>query len=421
MYEHKKFVDIVNAIIKGYKQHHDRFLDERRTEWANRVDKRFRRKPVGSDFESSDPDANERLQLMKRIIKKNEKYCRRDMQIPTLEFEEQMKLIEKLVNLRKKKGLTEPHGTILSEKANLLMLKGKYKDAQTELNRAISLEKDRERKKEPPIVIKRDNVRYLIDYVRCLYMQGEFDAAIAKSNEARRLASNIPINEEEDVVKKCIAAPELEFMPIAVHAYFAACDALIHHERWNTDDQLQREFTGLWNDAVTKHNVPQVWRTPIKIAVLSDNLWVSRTKSYVHDIAEKLYVDMGENFIWKIGRIVQTKWGGFNIDYDLVKTPAVAAAFLVLFMLTLDPLNLPDLSSPKTTKTIETVLKGAGIQADGEELKASVVQYFPSNLDLETTAEEFIRHEIQSGGIETTRTPILQFASSGSEGSVHNL
>ena len=138
MDDHKKFVDIVNAIIKGYKQHHDRFLDERRTEWAKQVEKWFRRDPVGSDFKSSDPDAQERLQLLKRIVAENEKYCRRDMQIPTLEFEKQMKRIEKLVNLRKKKGLTEPHCAILSEKANLLMLKGKYRDAQTELNRAIS-------------------------------------------------------------------------------------------------------------------------------------------------------------------------------------------------------------------------------------------------------------------------------------------
>jgi tetratricopeptide (TPR) repeat protein len=410
MYDPKKFVDVANAIIRGYNRNADRFLDERAAEWARKVENRSRRESVG--FKRDDPAAQnsqERLRLINRIISENEKYCRRDIEIPALEFKKQMDRIEELVERRAQAGMTEPHATILSEKANLLMLKGDYKSAQNELDLAISVNE-----KQEELIEKRDNVRFLGDYVRCLYLQKEFDAAVEKADQARRLASQIPLDKEEAEWMEYAAAPGLEFIPVAVHAYFAACDARVNHERWHPDEQIHREFKGLWSDAFTRYNAPHVWRTPMKIAVVSDRTWVSRIEPYIQDIAEKLYVELAGSTGGRMVRLARTKWGGFNIDYP--RTAATAA--VLIFFLAVPGVKSSTNPTILTREKIETILSLREVEdslremeiiVDPEELKASVDAYIPTVEE----AEEF--------EITPSRTPIFNIASSGSESSVRRI
>ena len=422
MYSPEKLADIVTALIKGYKQKYDRFLDERRTEWARRVEEQFRKEPVDSEnpAASKNPAARKRLQLMKHIICESEKYCRRDMEIPELEFEQQMNRIEELVNLRAQVGKTEPHPTILSEKANLLMLKGEYGHAQNELDQAIKLNEQLEE-----LIAKRDNICLLANYVRCLYMQKEFDTAIEKADQTRRLASEVSIDSEEDEWMKYAAAPGLQFIPAAVHAYFAACDARVNHERWDTNEQLSREFTGLWNDAVTKYNVPHVWRTPMKIAVASDKMWVSRMESYVQDIAEKLYVELAGNSTVRIIRLIRSKWGGFKIDYTRYRPSPITSASIILSLCIINLSITNSEASPGTSAispaAIERVLKEGGVQADPDMVNTTVISILGS--DSVRTPKDFKDVMFQDEGFEITpdSLPILHIASSGSESSVNRL
>jgi len=412
MYDAKKLIDITNAIVKGYKEKYDRFLDERRTEWALLVERRFRSEPVG--FDNPGPAERERLNLLRRIISDNEKYCRRDMDIPTLEFEHQMAQINKLIDLRAQAGLTEPHATILRQKGILLMLKGNYRDAQDELDRALSVNEHSEM-----LIAKRDNVTFLVDYVRCLYMQKKFDTAIAKADQTRRSATEISAEDEEVESTKYMAAPGLQFIPVAVHGYFAACDARINHDRWNMDDRLKREFTGLWSDSVTSYKVPQVWRTPTKIAVVSDSMWVSRMESYVDDIMEKLYVELAKGPTGRVVRLVRSKWGGFDIDYN--KPVAAAAVMLFLMFSSVDENKTRSHTSDLSSVTIEMVLEETGVQADPEELKSSIVSHLPP--DSWTTAGELEQYDVLASRFASTRSqiPLSPAVYSGSENSVYRI
>lgn len=322
MYDPKKIIDISNALIKGYSEKYDKFIDERRTEWARRVDEKFRPKPIDDDFLYS--GANKRLELYREIVKNNEYYCRRDIEIPNLEFEQQLKRIREFKRSREEAGLTEPFPGLLAEEANIYMLKRDFSKAFDCFSEAIRINAQ-----YSELIVKRDNVRYLAKQVRCLYMTREFDKALELAEKARLWASQIDPDMEEADWNNGAAVPGLQFVPINVHAYFAACDARVHHADWESNDQLRREFSGLWGDAVTKYNVPRVWRTPMKIAVVSDPAWVARTESYVHDIAQHLYVELGGGQASRVLRLVRTRWGGFGIVYP--KSVAASLTLIVFF------------------------------------------------------------------------------------------
>lgn len=413
-YSPQEFTKIVDWIIKGYNQKLDRFLDERQAEWSAQVGERFRKEAVGFEGEGEEKEraAQERLQLLKHIICENEKYCRRDMIIPMLEFEQQMGRIEELVNRRVQDGLTDSHPTILSEEANILMLVGEYSKAQSKLDSAIEANE-----KLGDMMAKRDNVRFLGDYVRCLYMQNEFEAAIENADQARILASEIPADKEEDELNSVAAAPGLQFIPVAVHAYFAACDARINHKEWKDNERLQLEFTGLWSDAVSNYHVPDTWRTPMKIAVVSDKMWASRMESYVQDIAEQLYVDLARTSRVKIIRLVRTKWGSFSIDYG---KSAAAAALLIVFLFGSgpnNPLNPPVVSAQE----IQRVLNTAGVDADAKKLEDSIYFYLPSDSNV-INDKELLDPGIQDRDLDTpSRSPVFRTTSSGSESSVRGV
>ena len=88
MYDPKKIVDISNTLIKGFSEKHNKFLDDRRTEWSIIIDKNFRRIPLGKDQDNL--LAVKRLNIFREIVSTSEKYCRRDIAIPDLEYQEQL-------------------------------------------------------------------------------------------------------------------------------------------------------------------------------------------------------------------------------------------------------------------------------------------------------------------------------------------
>lgn len=407
MYDPKKIIDISNALIKGYSSRYDKYLDDRRTEWAERVDENFRRDPVGND--QLDDKAKERLSLLREIVTENEKYCRRDIEIPTIEFEDQFKKIRQFNDMRNSAGINEPFPGILAEEANLHMLKSDYSEAIDKLTEAISINE-----RYPELIVKRDIVRYMVEQVRCLYMSGDFDASVDKATDTRRVASKIdPALEQKEWEKYC-AAPSLQFIPIAIHAYFAACDARVHHDKWEENEKMQKEFSGLWSDSVTKLGVPKKWSTPMKIAAVSDRMWVARTESYVKEIAEQLYIELAPNTAQKVVRIVRAKWGGFNIDYPKSAAAAVAlVAFLAASNVTKDYPH----SEIKTT-TVAYVMKHGGDNLSVYEVDDTVELNLPKDEYL--NPEKVLQDQIDLGGFDVLKQENIGVVaySSGSEGSV---
>lgn len=411
MYDPKTIIDISNAFVKGYSSKYDKYLDERRTEWSNRVDENFRKQPVGDD--RLNEDAKARLALFKEIVTKNEKYCRRDIEIPQLEYEDQFEKIAQYNSLRKEAGIEEPFPGVLAEEANLLMLKSDYENAFEKLAEAVEINN-----KYPELIVKRDIIRYMTEQVRCLYMLGKYDDANVKATEARRAASKISPDlelEKKEWEQHC-AAPGLQFVPIVVHAYFSACDSIVHHPDWGEDEKLQKQFSGLWGDAVTYHNVPKSWRTPMKIAVVSDRVWVGRTESYMKEIAEQLYIELAPSTTAKVIRIVRAKWGGFNIDYP---KSAAAAVALVAF---LAASNVSQ-EYPRTDiidTTVEYVMQNengiAGLEKT--ELAESIDHYLPK--DVPYNPEKILQSSKDAGDFDVPGNNHIDAVaySSGSEGSV---
>ena len=407
MYDPKKIIDISNALIKGYTSKYDRYLDDRRTEWANLVDKNFRLEPPGDD--KLNKAAKERLSLLREIVSENEKYCRRDIEIPIIEFEEQMEKINKFKKLRKEEEILEEFPGILAEEANLYMLKSDFSTAFDKLDQAIGINN-----KYDELIVKRDNVRYMTDQVRCLYMTKNYDGAIEKATEAQRTANKIDQKVEKVEWEKYAAAPGLQFIPITVHGYFAACDARVQHENWENNEKLQKEFSGLWSDSVTKHNVPKSWRTPMKIAAVSDRVWVERTESYVHEIAEQLYIELAPGAAHKIVRIFRAKWGGFNLHYP--KSIAASIA-LIAFIASADvnkEYSYPEIKNVSITYAVNQ----SDTTVSADDLSDAFDHYFQNAERL--TPSKVLENEINRGEFdfaEEQQQRIL-LVSSGSEGSV---
>lgn len=319
-------LNIAKAVIKGHSEKYDRFLDNRSSEWAEQVSQAFREKPVGSDDES----ATKRLSLYKQIVAVNETYCRRDIIIPDLEYSQQLERIDKLLKLRKKAGKLEPYAPLLSQTAAVMMLNGEYQKAEQFLREAISANNS-----IGDLMSTRGCVHYIGDLARCLYMQNRFDEAKVTADETRQIASRICPEEERREWERKVSAPGLEFVPIAVQAFFSCCDVRVHHEKWDTDNHIRMEFNGLWSDSVSRYDVPKIWRTPLKIAVASDRAWVVRAESYVEDIMKTLYVDSSTNMTAKIYRMVQVQWAGFDVDFSNISGKAasvVASAILAILL-----------------------------------------------------------------------------------------
>jgi hypothetical protein len=245
-------------------------------------------------------------------------------------------------------------------------------------------------------------------------MLGNYDDAITKATETRRAASKIsPALENEEWEKYC-AAPGLQFVPIVVHAFFAACDSRVHHPEWEKDEKLQKEFSGLWGDAVTKYRVPKSWRTPMKIAVVSDRVWVRRTESYVKEIAEQLYIELAPSAASKVIRIVRAKWGGFDIGYP---KSAAAAVALVACLAAHNVYQDYDRTFIKD-KTIEYVLENSSPGLEKSELVASINYYLSK--DESYNPAKVLQSQIDAGGFDApvnNSIGVVAF-SSGSEGSV---
>ena len=395
MYNVKQFLDIVNALIRGYTSQYDRFLDERRTEWVRQVELKLRTVPIASD----DPDSQERLLLLNKIFATNEKYCRRDIEIPHLEYNQQIDRLKMLDGMRAQAGIDQPHQTILSTTATLLMLKGEYEAAKTSLEKAISI--NYELMNTTPsqrIMATKDCVRVHGSYVRCMYMLGDFDTAVAKADESREIAALIAEQDDEEGEWNTFSGtPNLEFVPAAVHAYFCSCDARIHHEKWAHSERMKREFTALWNDSITDFNVPMCWRTPTKISVLSDSMWVSRASSYVEDIARNLYIVLAPSAPSKVVRLVRSKWGGFELRFPKGIAAAVAGAALILIVILSDAVGGASFARADWQEQIEVpqfevllpavrdALEETDVDGNAEKLTESILAYssgFLQNKDL---------------------------------------
>ena len=415
MYDAKKFLDIANAIIKGYSEKYDRFLDERRTEWVRQVERNFRKFPVGID----DENATKRLNILNEIICINEGYCRRDVEIPDLEFEQQTSRFETLMNMRKEAGMQDSHPTICASRATLLMLKGHYPQARVLLDEAISANNNiAEEFPSEKIIAIRDNARLYGTYARCLYLEGKYDSALECADDSRRIAARITgEDDEEGEWNKFAGAPNLQYVPVAVHALFSTCDARIHHGSWNEDDRLQRAFSGLWNDSVTKYNVPRVWRTPVKIAVVSDRIWVSRAASYVEDIAKELYIELGQSMPARIVRLTRSRWGGFHLNYP--QSAAAVASGLALIVVSSQPLPQPGpildeqgLRVEVTISSVREVIYESGVEADPQQLAESINSYSSDTW----TASEATQQLASNADVVTNR--LVPLYMSDSEGSV---
>lgn len=415
MYDAKKFVEIANAIIKGYNEEIDRFLDERRTEWVHQVKRNFRKVPVGID----DPDATKRLNLLNKIICINEGYCRRDIEIPDLEFEEQTSRFETLIKLRNKAGMTDSHPTICSSWATLLILKENYAQARVLLDEAIAANNNiAENIDTERVIAIRDNARLYGTYARCLYLEEQYDTAVEWADNSRRIAAEISDeDDEEGEWNKFAGAPNLQYNPVAVHTLFSACDARIHHANWSKSDRLQRAFTGLWNDSVTEYNVPRVWRTPVKIAVVSDRIWRLRAASYVEDIAKELYIELGPNIPARIVRLTRSRWGGFHLNYP--QSAAAAAAGLALLVAQSLPIPQPDpiwdlqrLRSEVTVAAVREVIQESGVEVDPQHLVESINTY-----GSDTQASSEITQTVASFS-EVVPSRMVSLYMSDSEGSV---
>ena len=380
MYGPKEFLEIANAIIKGYSEKYDRFLDERRSEWVRQVEQNFRKRPVGID----DANAAARLTLLNEIICINEKYCRRDVEIPDLEFEQQISRFETLNSMRKEAGIYDPHPTICATQATLFMLKGNYRQARALLDTAIVANKNiAEDIPAERVIAIRDNARLYGTYARCLYLQDSYDRAVEWADDARRIASRISREDnEEGEWNKFAGAPNLQYVPVAVHALFSACDARIHHGSWNETDSLRRAFSGLWNDSVTEYNVPRVWRTPVKIAVVSDRIWVSRAASYVEDIAKELYIELGPSKPVRAVRSIRSKLVGFRLNYS--QSTAAAASVLLLIISPLPSLPQPDpvwdqqrTIAEARISSVREMIYESEVEADPQHLTESINNYGP--------------------------------------------
>jgi hypothetical protein len=246
----------------------------------------------------------------------DELYCRRDIVLPELEFRKQMQRLELVEELRVKAGRSREHPTVLAEKALLHMLRQEHQSAKEHLQRAIEL--NRSGSGSMPI---RDTVEHMIQLSRCHYVTEDFRVALTTADEARVLADTIDPGRERDDYRREAAAPELEYMPVVAYGYFGACDARINHGAWKEDTRLEQEFNGLWNDAGMKHGVPQVWRTPIKISIVSDPRWCERAESYVLSIAQSLYVNLAPDLLTRSMRLLRSYGVGFKL-----RRPATAAA-----------------------------------------------------------------------------------------------
>jgi tetratricopeptide (TPR) repeat protein len=315
----KDVKDLLASFLRKISQPYDRFLEERRKEWATHVRKNYRDEPI--DPNPDDPDKEARQRLLKEISVTNELYCRRDMPMPEHVALEQIEKIRQFEGMREKVGKGK-HPTALYELSNVLALTNQYADAEAALREAIAINNN-----IGDLLSTRDNVFNYCDLARMLYKQRHFRQAVDIADESVRLAKGIDITEEKRLHAKFGGDPK-NFISSIVVAHFAACDARINHYKWDSNEQLQQECTAYWSDSVTFYDVPNVWLPPLKIAAVSDPKWVNRVRSYVDDIAKSLYIELGANPMFRLHRAMQSKFGLFAIDYSSV--PPVAAAVLLV-------------------------------------------------------------------------------------------
>jgi hypothetical protein len=362
----KELAEIAKAIVKGYREKYDKFLDERRTEWARKVELEYRKNPV--DPSINDPEAKERLALLRKIHTENQKYCRRDMEMPDIEFEDQLKRIDYLVEKRRLRK-PRPHATIVWQRALLQMGKCNYADAETELLTAIKL--NNEELADRPWRI-RDIIMLGGDLARCCYMLKRYDEAIKVAERSREMSRPITPEQDREWVEKYADFRDIPY--IEIFAYFAQCDARLHHPKWREDESLQRQFTGLWNDSMYRHGVPGVWLIPMKIAVLSDRIWVERVESYVQQLAEQLYIELSGNIADRVVRFVRCKLCGFQME--LPRSAAASIALICLFAVS--NIEIPYNADLIPQTNIEMIYRDTAVELDRERLLITADDYLKS-------------------------------------------
>jgi hypothetical protein len=152
----------------------------------------------------------------------------------------------------------------------------------------------------------------------------------------------------------------------------------------------------------------------MKIAVVSDRVWVRRTESYVKEIAEQLYIELAPSAASKVIRIVRAKWGGFDIGYP---KSAAAAVALVACLAAHNVYQDYDRTFIKD-KTIEYVLENSSPGLEKSELVASINYYLSK--DESYNPAKVLQSQIDAGGFDApvnNSIGVVAF-SSGSEGSV---
>lgn len=380
MYDAKKLLGIGNALIRGYSKKYDRFLDECRKEWVREVESNLRREPVFRDTDA-DPGAFERQALLRELIAENETYCRRDVVIPDLEYERQMRKLDRYEKLREEAGRSPEFPTALAERALLCALRSELSRARAHLLRAIELNKSRSG--TMPI---RDNVRFLGDLARCCYLSGDYESAVAIADKSRSVADGIdPVQERIDYHREAVA-PDPRFLPVAVHALFSACDARVNHPDWESSERIRREFSGLWDISVSNYNAPINWRPPMKIAVVSDLLWRKRVESYVVDIARSLHVELAPSQLSRSLRFVRGHWGGFAIE----GSAGAAAAVAIVCYLTAGEVRRPFDSAMLDVEAIETVEDLIQGKLNARDLAEAYNKYLGAFATVEDAARDLL-------------------------------
>lgn len=307
----KETEKVFDQLLIKLGQTRSEFLDKANHWWCGELRKRKRKEPIIQDPSSSlqikdieqwKKGAKDRLEKYYEIEFDNLTHVTRDDVLPGSEFDLFEQKVLTLKSLQENAGLPHPHPSLWGEYGRGAIRARKLDLAEEVLSQCIEwLSHSRSE------ISLRDCVRYYSDFSRCASLANKDTVAVERAKMAMSIARNLNKDREKESYIKYSGIP-WDFHPAITYAFFSSMDARISSEEWNKTSTLQDEFTYFWRKSLQELDTPKSWSPILKIAVVSDNLWVERMNNYAGDIAKDLYVMMADSKCKAVFRTSQITW-----------------------------------------------------------------------------------------------------------------
>ena len=380
-------VGIAQAIIAGHRDDYSSFLEKRCQEWSETVRKHYRRKPVGIN----DPEAAKRLAMLKQIRAFINENCRRDAAPPEPVRNHIFNKLRELEAARR--GLKtdlDPHPSIERCKAELHALSGDFRKAGDILEDVIARIDGLDFESKPELRhLRRDQIVYCADLSYLRRRSNAYAVSIAKADNAWERFEAYKKSRGDrgmvDDVRKFHGLPSYA-PPLGTVVYLALCDSRLGHSEWASGNQLDREFNFSWQTSINEYDAPRTWSPPMKIACLSDRIWVTRCPHRVEEVAATLFADTAGSAMTKLWRRLNLSLGDFKLGFP--QTVPAAAAVLLMVAASIIGSNHME-HRQQVVQTVATYLAdNAGDMWSVEEANAATVE-FADWISVAVVADEF--------------------------------